>query len=149
MKTTPKESPEVSEARDLVEYLNSRIKELEDQLQRLRESQLQAQKELSEALVKADEHLPQATLWASSRFSSPKKFGRVVILRQTPKGQLVCRLAGSSNQVEMRFKPPRCEWDDKFYSTEKIDCRGWNKYLLDVPEEYMKAARKQNTQPFS
>jgi hypothetical protein len=45
----------------------------------------------------------------------------------------------------MRFKPPKHEWDDKFYSTEKRDCHSWNKYLLDVPEEYMKAARKQNT----
>ena len=145
MKTTPKESPEVSEARDLVEYLNSRIKEVQGQLQRLHDAHRQAQKELSEALVKADEHLPQATLWTSSRFNSPKKLGRVVILRKTPTGQLVCRLAGSSNQVEMRFKPPKYEWDDKFYSTEKRDLHSWDKYLLDVPEEYTKAAKKQNT----
>ena len=145
MKTTPKESLEVSEARDLVEYLNSRIKEVQGQLQRLHDAHRQAQKELSEALVKADEHLPQATLWTSARFNSPKKLGRVVILRKTPKGQLVCRLAGSSNQVEMRFKPPKHEWDDKFYSTEKRDLHSWNQYLLDVPKEYMKAARKQNT----
>jgi len=145
MKTTPKESQEVSEARDLVEYFNSRIKEVQGQLQRLHDAHRQAQKELSEALVKADEHLPKATLWTSSRFNFPKKLGKVVILRQTPKGQLVCRLAGSSNKVEMRFRPPKHEWDDKFYSTEKRNLRSWNKYLLDVPKEYTKAARKQNT----
>jgi hypothetical protein len=145
MKTTPKESPEVSKARDLVEYLNSKIKEVQGQLQRFHDAHRQAQKELSEALVKADEHLPQATLWTSARLNSPQKLGRVVILRKTPKGQLVCRLAGSSNQVEMRFKPSKYEWDDKFYSTEKRDLHSWDKYLLDVPEEYIKAARKQNT----
>ena len=146
MKTTPKESLEVSEARDLVEYLNSRIKEVQGQLQRLHDAHRQAQKELSEALVKADEHLPQATLWTSARFNSPKKLGRVVILRKTPKGQLVCRLAGSSllNAI-MRFTPPKHEWDDKFHSAEKRDYLKSYKYLLDVPEEYIKAARKQNT----
>jgi hypothetical protein len=146
MKTTPKESPEVIKARQRVEGFSSQIESAREELERLRDAHCQAQRELSEALLKADEHLPQATLWKGGRFETDKEIGKVVILRQTPKGHLVCRLAGSSllNAI-MRFTPPKHEWDDKFHSAEKRDYLKRYKYLLDVPEEYIKAARKQNT----
>lgn len=145
MKTTPKESPEVIEARRRVEYFGYRIEETRKSLEELGGAYREALKELGIALFKADEHLPQATLWQSCRLNRDSVIGKVVILRQTPSGQIICRLAGSSNAIEMRFKPSKHEWDNKFYTTEKRDYRGGYKYLLDVPEEYTKAARKQNT----
>jgi hypothetical protein len=147
MKTTKlTESPEVINARQRVKDLSSQIEFAREELDRLRDAHCQAQKELSDALLKADEHLPQATLWKGGRFETDKKIGKVVILRRTPKGHLVCRLAGSSllNEI-MRFTPPKHEWDNKFHSAEKRDYLKRYKYLLDVPEEYIKAARKQNT----
>jgi hypothetical protein len=146
MKTTKlTESPEVINARQRVKDLSSQIEFAREELDRLCDAHCQAQKELSDALLKADEHLPQATLWKSARFSEDKEIGKVVILRQTPSGQLVCRLAGSSNKTEMKFKLSKYEWDHKFYTTEKRDHLGGYQYLLDVPEQYTKAARKQNT----
>ena len=143
MKTTPKESPKVIEARQRVEDLSSQIKSTKEELGRLHDAHHQAQKELSEAIFKADEHLPQATLWQSRRFEADKGPIRVVILRQTPTGQLVCRFLGSIVANEMRFKISK--HDDTFRSTEKPDFVGSFKYIKDVPEEYIKAARKHNT----
>jgi hypothetical protein len=144
MKTTPKESPEVIEARQRVEGFRSQIESAREELERLRDAHCQAQKELSEALLKADEHLPQATL-CETGWSGGGSVGQVVILRQTPTGQLVCRPVGSTVKAEIRFKISPYAYEDRFCSTEKRSYRGSRRYLTKVPEEYIKAARKQNT----
>ena len=143
MKTTPKESPEVIEARQKVFYFSFKVESARKELDRLRDAHCQAQKELSEALLKADEHLPQATL-CETGWSGGGSVGQVVILRQTPTGQLVCRPVGSTVKTEIRFKVSKYA-EDRFYSTEKRSYRGSRRYLTNVPEEYIKAARKQNT----
>jgi hypothetical protein len=144
MKTTPKESPEVIEARQRVEDFSSQIKSAREELERLRDALCQAQRELSEALIKADELLPQATL-CETGWSGCGSIGKVAILRQTPTGQLVCRPVGSTVKAEMRFKISFLACEDRFYSTEKRSYRGSRRYLTNVPEEYIKAAREQNT----
>jgi hypothetical protein len=148
MKTAkPTESPEVIEARQRAETFGSLVQETEARLQRFRYAHFKAQQELKQALVDADKDLPQATMREYDNFCPVKNLGKVVILRQTPTGHLVCRPVGSTGGCEMQFKI--CQHDNRFYSTEKQNYANTMKYLSDVPEKYIEVAREQNIRPFS
>lgn len=108
-------------------------------VERLRGEVGEASRALREARLAADEALPQCVLVKRSLYSSrDEERGRVVVLRKTPGGQLVVRLAGEDGG-EMRFKRSKYsgEW------LEAVKSSGWSSdtwLLSDVPPEYEAAA---------
>ena len=106
-------------------------------LQALEEELSSANRAVKQALIEADNNLPQCDMvFISWRSGVETSRYRMAIVRSTPGGKLVVRSVGEPEGEQYRFK--WCEWRNCFVRDEKNSGRtSIQTELRDVPIEYL------------
>lgn len=143
MKNQHQQSTEILQAQENVNHWENEIKYAEEALAKARDELRKAKEALIDLYKKEDDKLPTAKRFRLSLHGYLKersKAGKfVVILRQTPSGQLVCRDYGNPFSQEVKYKIKK--YSDIFEEIKKPKS-GYSTELEDVPQEFIDRARK-------
>lgn len=144
MKNQHQQSAEILQAQENVKHWENEVKYAEEALAKARDNYCKARDALVDSWEKEDDKLPKAKrfrLLRSGFFQREKnQAGKlIVILRQTPSGQLVCRDYGNPFSQEVKYKIKK--YSDIFQEIKSLKSL-YSTELEDVPQEFINQARE-------
>lgn len=136
------ETPEILAARQRWEQAKERVELLFKELEEARDAVGDAYSDLAKLWREQDDALPKATriFTCDGRVSGSTR--RLVILRQTTTGNLVCREYGRPEAREVKYKPGKhLDACPTFYEVkEKGQSSFSSSFIEDAPQEYIDRA---------